>query len=309
MVARPVAGRLAGAAVDDELLGMLGHLGVEVVLQHAQRCLGLPAAGGQRAAAGCADLGHGPILLAVGGLAEDRPHGDCRGRDRRPLGRPGRGHGHPRRPVAVLVPVVPAAQRRLPRRPRWRRTARALRDQAAASPPPGVLAYDDDGEPAGWCAVAPRAAYPRLATSTLRDHAGRGRAVGGHLLRRAHRRAPAGAGRAAARRRGRAGPPARRPSRSRRTRSTSTVKKPSSSELYHGPLSVFLRAGFTEVGDRPKPARTTVRLALGPVAGIRGVSACTGPRVSQRLARADRRRRRRRRTARTATAASISGDR
>ncbi len=43
-----------------------------------------------------------------------------------------------------------------------------------------------------------------------------------------------------------------------------TVKKPSSSELYHGPLTVFLRAGFTEVGDRPKPARTTVRLVLAP---------------------------------------------
>ena len=48
---RPVAGRLAGAAVDDQVVGPLGHLGVEVVLQHPQRRLGLPAAGGQRGAA------------------------------------------------------------------------------------------------------------------------------------------------------------------------------------------------------------------------------------------------------------------
>ena len=35
----------------------------------------------------------------------------------------------------------------------------------------------------------------------------------------------------------------------------------SAAELYHGPLSVFLRAGFTEVG-RPQPARPVVRLRL-----------------------------------------------
>lgn len=43
----PVAGGLAGAAVDDELVGVLGHLGVEVVLQHAQRGFLLPAQGAQ----------------------------------------------------------------------------------------------------------------------------------------------------------------------------------------------------------------------------------------------------------------------
>jgi GNAT superfamily N-acetyltransferase len=41
---------------------------------------------------------------------------------------------------------------------------RALRALAVASPAPGLLAYLGD-EPVGWCAVAPRAAYPRLATS------------------------------------------------------------------------------------------------------------------------------------------------
>ena len=39
----PVAGRLADAAVNDEVLGTLGHLGVEVVHDHAQRGFGQPA--------------------------------------------------------------------------------------------------------------------------------------------------------------------------------------------------------------------------------------------------------------------------
>ena len=47
----PVAGGLADAAVDHQRLGVLGHFGVEVVLQHAVGGLGQPAAAGQRAAA------------------------------------------------------------------------------------------------------------------------------------------------------------------------------------------------------------------------------------------------------------------
>src|SRR5207248_11280439 len=42
--ALPVAGRLADAAVDHELLRPLGDLGIEVVHQHAQRRLREPAA-------------------------------------------------------------------------------------------------------------------------------------------------------------------------------------------------------------------------------------------------------------------------
>src|SRR5205807_9062183 len=53
--AGPVAGRVAGAAVDDEVLRAFGHLGVEVVVQHAQRRFGRPAAGGEGGAASCAD--------------------------------------------------------------------------------------------------------------------------------------------------------------------------------------------------------------------------------------------------------------
>jgi GNAT superfamily N-acetyltransferase len=43
---------------------------------------------------------------------------------------------------------------------------RAFENVVRKGPPPGVLAYSD-GEPVGWCAVAPRAAYPRLASSKV----------------------------------------------------------------------------------------------------------------------------------------------
>ena len=43
---------------------------------------------------------------------------------------------------------------------------RALQAVVEAGPPPGLLAYAD-GEPVGWCALAPRADYPRLANSRV----------------------------------------------------------------------------------------------------------------------------------------------
>jgi GNAT superfamily N-acetyltransferase len=43
---------------------------------------------------------------------------------------------------------------------------RAFRRVVTAGPPPGVLGYVD-GVPAGWCAVAPRDAYPRLDRSKV----------------------------------------------------------------------------------------------------------------------------------------------
>ena len=60
----------------------------------------------------------------------------------------------------------------------WRRTSgdfsrgkgagnrAALRRLVAKGPPPGLLAYVD-GEPAGWCALAPREAYTRLERSRV----------------------------------------------------------------------------------------------------------------------------------------------
>ncbi len=47
----PVAGGLAGAAVDDEVLRALGDLGVEVVVEHPQRGLLRPAEAGELGAA------------------------------------------------------------------------------------------------------------------------------------------------------------------------------------------------------------------------------------------------------------------
>ena len=51
--ARPVARRLAAAAVDDQLLGPLGHRGIEVVHQHPQGGFLVPAAAGDLRAARC----------------------------------------------------------------------------------------------------------------------------------------------------------------------------------------------------------------------------------------------------------------
>ena len=51
----PAARGLADAAVDDEVAGALGDVGVEVVHQHAERGFGEPALGGEFGAAGGAD--------------------------------------------------------------------------------------------------------------------------------------------------------------------------------------------------------------------------------------------------------------
>ena len=49
----------------------------------------------------------------------------------------------------------------------WGKGARAaFRKVVADGPPPGLLAYRD-GAPVGWCAVAPRDAYPRVLRSPV----------------------------------------------------------------------------------------------------------------------------------------------
>ncbi len=55
VVRRPGAGGLAGPAVHHEVLGTLGDVGVEVVHQHPQWRLGLPALRRQLDAVGCVD--------------------------------------------------------------------------------------------------------------------------------------------------------------------------------------------------------------------------------------------------------------
>ena len=67
----PAARRPPGAAVDDEVVGVLGHVGVEVVHEHPQGCFLLPAAAGElcparrphRARAGLRNgAGHAPMI-------------------------------------------------------------------------------------------------------------------------------------------------------------------------------------------------------------------------------------------------------
>ena len=51
--------------------------------------------------------------------------------------------------------------------PRWGPGNREdFRGVVADGPPPGLLAYRD-GQPVGWCAVAPRHAYPRILNSRV----------------------------------------------------------------------------------------------------------------------------------------------
>ena len=137
-----------------------------------------------------------------------------------------------------------------------------LHTQVGAAPPPGVLVYDDEGTPSGWCAVAPRAEYPRL-TSYPVAAAAPGEdgawAVTCFVVRVGKRRQGLAEEllRGAvdlARRHGAhvvEGYPL-----------DTTVRTASSAELFHGPLSVFLRLGFREVGVRSTKARPLVRLAL-----------------------------------------------
>jgi GNAT superfamily N-acetyltransferase len=141
----------------------------------------------------------------------------------------------------------------------------ALRSQLSGGPP-GVLGYLD-GEPSGWCAVAPRPGYTRLTRSPLlRDvpepplddpsvwavtcfvvrRTARRRGLSSALLAGAVDLALAGG--ASLVEAYPVDPAVRRPS--------------GAAELYHGVLSVFLRGGFTEVA-RPQPARPVVRLGSG----------------------------------------------
>jgi GNAT superfamily N-acetyltransferase len=141
----------------------------------------------------------------------------------------------------------------------------ALRARVQQGPPPGVLAYRD-GEPVGWCAVAPRPTYPRL----RRSEALRGTppdqladpgvwAVTCFVVRVGHRRSGvAGAVLAGA-------VELARESGARVIEAypldVAAKARTSSAELFHGPLSTFLAAGFREVA-RPRPARPVVRLEL-----------------------------------------------
>jgi long-chain acyl-CoA synthetase len=79
VIASPVSRRLAAAAVNDQVRRALGHFGVEVVHEHAQRSFLLPALAGERASARRANdsaacgsiesgIGHRGHLIARGSL-------------------------------------------------------------------------------------------------------------------------------------------------------------------------------------------------------------------------------------------------
>ncbi|WP_199236978.1 GNAT family N-acetyltransferase [Kribbella antiqua] len=125
--------------------------------------------------------------------------------------------------------------------------------------PPGVLAYDDNA-PVGWCAVAPRTAYPRvLASPSWRTDHPDAWVITCFVVPVGHRR------------QGVAGELARGAVEFARTYGAQTVEGcavdtaqasgVSSADLYRGPLNVFLDAGFKEVG-RTNPRWVLVRRTL-----------------------------------------------
>ena len=132
--------------------------------------------------------------------------------------------------------------------------------------PPGVLAYDDAGEPAGWCAVAPKASYQRLLASPIAKST-----VGGVAASDDVWSITCFVVRVGWRRQGVARALVDGAVELARSGGATVVEaypidvearaSVSSSELYHGTLSVFLAAGFAEV-DRPAAGRAIVRLAL-----------------------------------------------
>lgn len=129
--------------------------------------------------------------------------------------------------------------------------------------PPGLLAFRD-GQPVGWCAVEPRASYPRILNSPLLKRSATGSdpdtevwsitcfvvapsqrrtGVAGALLHAAVEHAVSNG---AAQVEGYPVDPAQRP-------------KAGAADLYHGSLGLFLREGFTVV-DKPLAGRAVVRL-------------------------------------------------
>ena len=139
----------------------------------------------------------------------------------------------------------------------------ALREQVLRGPP-GVLGYLD-GVPSGWCAVAPRPSYTRLARS--RVLAG---TPADELADPAVWSVTCFVVRRPARRRGLSGPLLAGAVDLARRAGARVVEgypvdlggRPApAAGLYPGPLPVFLRAGFKEVSRSPQ-GRPVVRLTV-----------------------------------------------
>ncbi|WP_084106669.1 GNAT family N-acetyltransferase [Demequina sp. NBRC 110056] len=143
--------------------------------------------------------------------------------------------------------------------------ADALVEQARCGQPgeqsTGLVAFVDD-EPAGWVAVEPRVAYPRLLTARV-PWTGREEdrtdpdvwAITCFVVRKAHR------GRGLARELARAAVDHARASGARAVEGYPVVGDADVSSLYVGAVSVFAAAGMTEV-SRPTPRRAVMRLDL-----------------------------------------------
>jgi GNAT superfamily N-acetyltransferase len=138
---------------------------------------------------------------------------------------------------------------------------RAFRRQVtSAAVPLGVLAYSAD-QAVGWCGVAPRSRYPRLARAKvpLATSDGDGLwSVTCFVVRVGHRRQGVSTALLA----GAIDLAHRHGARTMEAYPVDTAaKKASAAELYWGSLALYERAGFTEVA-RPTPSRAVVRLAL-----------------------------------------------
>jgi predicted GNAT family acetyltransferase len=136
----------------------------------------------------------------------------------------------------------------------------ALRSQVCSDLPPGVLASDESGTPVGWCAVAPRSAYPRvLASPNWRGGDPDTWVVTCFVVPVGHRR------------QGIAGDLLAGAIDFARTQDAATLQacavdvaqagKTPSADLYRGPLSVYLDAGFKEL-SRTSPSWVLVTRAL-----------------------------------------------
>jgi GNAT superfamily N-acetyltransferase len=136
----------------------------------------------------------------------------------------------------------------------------AFREVVEDGPPPGLLAYRD-GNPVGWCAVAPREAYPRILRSRVvgpldDDETGCWSIVCFYVVREGRRGGVAAALLEAA--------VAFAAEHGATTvegypKDTAGEKK-HANEMFVGSMSMFAEAGFTEAGRR-SPTRPIMRRA------------------------------------------------
>jgi GNAT superfamily N-acetyltransferase len=137
----------------------------------------------------------------------------------------------------------------------------SLRAQVCSDLPPGVVATDETGTAVGWCALAPRSAYPRVVASpNWRDGDPDAWVVTCFVVPVGHRR------------QGVAGELLAGAIDFARTQGATRLEacavdvaaagKVPSADLYRGPLSVYLDAGFEEL-SRTSPQWVMVRKQLG----------------------------------------------